>query len=98
MTGSAIFMFVLGLGTTYSRRTNRQMVQSGVKMLIYELVWNVLAMGLPTVLGQLLRGMFGLETAWDFTWEQMPILLQYINVFFIAGISYFLLAFLRWVE
>lgn len=97
MTGSAIFMFVLGLGTTYSRRTNRQMVQSGVKMLIYELVWNVLAMGLPTVLGQLLRGMFGLETAWDFTWEQMPILLQYINVFFIAGISYFLLAFLRWV-
>lgn len=44
MTGSAIFMFVLGLGSTYSKRTNGQLVQSGVKMLVYEFMWNVLAL------------------------------------------------------
>lgn len=98
MTGSAIFMFVLGLGTTYSKRTNAQLVQSGVRLLIYELLWNVLALGLPMILGQLLRGLFGLETAWAVTWERLPMMVAYINVFFIAGISYLLLALLRQIN
>ncbi len=95
MTGSAIFMFVLGLGSTYSKRTNVQLVQSGIRLLIYELVWNVLALGLPMIVGQILRGIFGLETAWAATWERLPMMIEYINVFFIAGISYLLLALLR---
>lgn len=95
MTGSAIFMFVLGLGSAYSRRTNSQLVKDGLKMLLCQLVWNVLALGLPMIIGQLLRALFGLETAWTTTWERMPMMIEYINVFFIAGISYLLLALLR---
>lgn len=98
MTGSAIFMFVLGLGSTYSRRTNAQMAMSGVKLLLWQLLWNTLAMAAPMVIGQTLRGLFGFKSAWVATWELVPIMLQYINIFFIAGMCYFLLAFLRQVK
>ena len=98
MTGSAIFMFVLGLGSTYSRRTNAQLARNGVKLMLYELMWNVLALGLPMVIAQGLRSIFGMETAWAATWERMPMMIQYINVFFIAGICYLLLALLRQIK
>lgn len=95
MTGSAIFIFVLGLGTTYSRRSNKQLAQNGGKLLVHELLWNALALCLPMILGQLVRGLFGLATAWDFTWANASIMIGYINVFFNAGIAYLLLALLR---
>lgn len=98
MTGSAIFMFVLGLGSTYSRRTNAQLVKDGAKLLLWQILWNVLAMGAPMVIAQGLRSLFGMETAWAVTWELMPVMLQYINVFFIAGMCYFLLALLRQIK
>ncbi|MGI6579308.1 MAG: hypothetical protein ACOX3H_03530 [Saccharofermentanales bacterium] len=95
MTGSAIFLFVLGLGSTYSRLTNSQLVRDGLKLLLYELIWNVLALGLPMVIGQGVRGLFGLETMWAVVWQRMPMMIEYINIFFIAGVSYLLLALLR---
>lgn len=98
MTGSAIFMFVLGLGSIYSRRTNAQMAMSGVKLLLWQLLWNIFSMTAPMVVGQILRSLFGYETAWATTYEMALIMLQYINVFFIAGMCYFLLAFLRQVK
>ncbi len=98
MTGSAIFLFVIGLGSTYSRRTNSQLVRDGLKLLLYELIWNVLALGLPMVIGQLLLSVFGLETAWDVTWQRIPMMLEYVNIFFIAGISYLLLALFRQIK
>lgn len=98
MTGSAIFMFVLGLGSTYSRRTNIQLVQDGAKLLVWQVIWNVLAMTAPMFIAQGLRGLFGLQTDWANTLASAPITLQYVNVFFIAGMSYFLLALLRWIH
>ena len=98
LTGSAIFLFVLGLGSTYSRRTNAQLVHDGLKLLVYELIWNVLALGLPMVIGQALRSLLGMETAWELTWERMPMMIEYINIFFIAGVSYLLLALLRLIQ
>ena len=98
MTGSAIFMFVLGLGSTYSRRTNVQLAINGVKLLGYELLWNALALCLPMILAQLLRSLLGLEPAWEMTWPSAGIMIQYINVFFIAGICYLLLALLRRIK
>ena len=98
MTGSAIFMFVLGLGTTYSRRSNMQLIKDGAKLLLWQVLWNVFAMALPMLAAQGLRGLFGYATDWPTTWAFMPILCQYVNVFFIAGMSYFLLALLRWIK
>jgi len=98
MTGSAIFMFVLGLGSTYSRRSNIQMVMDGAKLLLWQVLWNVFAMAAPILLAQNLRGLLGYATDWPTTWLFFPTMLQYVNVFFIAGICYFLLAALRWVK
>jgi arginine exporter protein ArgO len=95
MTGSAIFLFVLGLGSTYSRRTNSQLVRDGLKLLLYELIWNVLAIGLPMVIGQGVRGLFGMETVWAVVRQRLPVMIGYINIFFIAGVSYLLLGLLR---
>lgn len=95
MTGSAIFLFVLGLGSTYSRRTTSQLVRDGLKLFLYQLILNVLALGLPMVIGQGVRGLFGLETMWAVVWQRMPMMIEYINIFFIAGVSYLLLALLR---
>lgn len=98
MTGSAIFMFVLGLGSVYSRRTNTQLVKDGAKLLLWQVLWNVFAMAVPMLLAQILRGLFGCATDWPTTWMFMPTLFQYVNVFFIAGMCYFLLAVLRWMK
>lgn len=95
MTGSAIFLFVLGLGTAYSRRTNKQLVIDGVRLIGYEFVWNALSLAAPMIIAQFVRQIFGAQTAWEDTWARIPVLLQYINIFFMAGVCYLLLALLR---
>jgi len=95
MTGSAIFLFVLGLGTTFSRRTDQQLVHDGFHLIRLELVWNVLSLAAPMLLAQILRFIIGAETTWDAALGLMPILLPYINIFFMAGVCYLLLALLR---
>lgn len=96
LTGSTIFLFVMGLGSTYSKRTERQMAVSGLKLILWQLVWNVLALALPFLLGQGIRAVFGLSMdRWPLALGQITVLLEYINIFFIAGISYLLLALMK---
>lgn len=95
MTGSAIFLFVLGLGTTYSRRTDAQLVRDGIRLIIYEFMWNALSLAAPMIIAQALRQLFGAQTVWAETWARIPMMLQYINIFFMAGVCYLLLALLR---
>jgi len=96
LTGSTIFLFVMGLGSTYSRRTEKQMALSGLKLIAWQVIWNVFALVLPFLLGQGIRALFGLSMEmWPIAVMQSGILLQYINIFFIAGVAYLLLALLR---
>lgn len=95
MTGSAIFLFVLGLGTTYARPLTKQLVKSGVRLIILEFVWNAFSLTAPLLLGMGLRQIFGAQTNWDVVLERIPMYLQYINIFFIAGVCYLFLALLR---
>ena len=95
MTGSAIFLFVMGLGSTYSKRTEKQLAKDGIKLIVQEFIWNVLAFILPMALAQLLLMLLGEETAWDTTRDFAVMMLQYINIFFIAGVCYLLIALLR---
>ena len=84
MTGSAIFLFVLGLGSTYSKRSAWQQIGYGVKLIILEFLWNALALAAPLLLGMGLRQVASAETNWDAVLERIPMYLQYINIFFIA--------------
>ncbi len=95
MTGSAIFLFVLGLGSTYSKRSAWQQIGYGVKLIILEFLWNALALAAPLLLGMGLRQVASAETNWDAVFERIPMYLQYINIFFIAGVCYLLIALLR---
>ncbi len=95
MTGAAIFMFVLGVGTTYSGKSNKTLALYGVKLIAMEFVWNILTLALPMVLGQIVRTLVGVTPAWAETWMRVPVMVEYINVFFIAGMCYLVIAALR---
>ena len=96
LTGSTIFLFVMGLGSTYSRRSEKQMAVTGIKLIGWQIIWNVFALALPFLLGQGVRALFGLSMEmWPVAVAQTGILLQYVNIFFIAGVCYLLLALLK---
>lgn len=95
MSGAAIFIFVMGLGTTYSRNaTPAGMAKSGVRMVAYQYLNNLayiaaLLIPYPIVSGSLTeieRGNFRFL---------IEMYIQYINIFFISGIIYLVLALLK---
>ena len=95
MSGAAIFIFVMGIGTAYSRHAEpADFARSGVRMVIYQYLNNMayvaaLAVPYPFVLERLV----GTET------ENLRFLIkmymQYTNLFFITGIIYLVLALLK---
>ena len=95
MSGAAIFIFVMGLGTAYSRNaTPVGMVKSGVRMVIYQYLNNLayvaaLLIPYPFVSGRLTGA--GMD---NFNYL-VVVYIQYINIFFITGIIYLVLALLR---
>ncbi len=95
MTGAAIFMFVLGFGSVFSGRSEKVLAKTGGKLILWEFLWNALSLVLPMIIGQLLRTVSGQEPAWAETWARVPMMLGYINVFFIAGVCYLVIALLR---
>ena len=95
MTGAAIFMFVLGVGTAFSGKSDKALALYGVKLIIMEFLWNALSLALPMVLSQFFRMAAGLTPAWEETMMRVPVMLTYINVFFIAGMCYLVIALLR---
>lgn len=96
LTGTTLFMFIMGFGSTYSRRTEGQIAKDGLKMLLWQILWNLLVMALPFLIGQGVRLALGLPATDTVLFGTMfGVVCQYINVFFIAGISYLLLALMR---
>lgn len=94
MSGAAIFIFVMGFGTVYGRNvTPTGFVKSGIRMVIYQYLNNIvyvaaLLLPYPFVSGKLSENDMGsLKVI-------LGIYIQYINIFFITGIIYFVLAFL----
>ncbi len=95
MSGAAIFIFVMGVGTVYSRHAQpADFAKSGVRMVIYQYLNNIayvaaLIIPYPFVSERLV----GTET------ENLRILIkmymQYTNIFFITGIIYLVLALLK---
>ena len=95
MSGAAIFIFVMGIGTAYSRNaTPVGMAKSGVRMVVYQYLNNLvyviaLLIPYPFVSGNLTG------TGRDNFKYLTEVYIQYINIFFITGIIYFVLALLK---
>ncbi|MCM1235037.1 MAG: hypothetical protein NC489_33475 [Ruminococcus flavefaciens] len=95
MSGAAIFIFVMGIGTVYSRNaTVKAFARSGVRMVVYQYLNNlayVAALLLPYLFIAGKRTESMTETLRFFA----EIYIQYTNIFFITGIIYFVLALLK---
>ena len=95
MSGAAIFIFVMGVGTAYSRNaTPVGLAKSGVRMVVYQYLNNLayvaaLLIPYPFVSGNLT------ETGRENFKFLTEVYIQYINIFFITGIIYLVLALLR---
>ncbi len=95
MSGAAIFIFVMGIGTVYSRNaTPVGMAKSGVRMVVYQYLNNLayviaLLIPYPFVSGNLTG------TGRDNFKYLTVVYIQYINIFFITGIIYLVLALLK---
>ena len=95
MSGAAVFIFVMGIGTVYSKHTApSDFAKSGVRMVIYQYLNNIayvaaLVLPYPFVSGRLTEGMT------ENVRFLIKMYLQYTNIFFITGIIYLVLALLK---
>lgn len=95
MSGAAIFIFVMGIGTVYSKNAAPvEFVKSGIRMVVYQYLNNlayVAALFLPY---PFVRGKLS-ETGMENFRFLVEMYIQYTNIFFITGIIYLVLALLK---
>lgn len=95
MSGAAIFIFVMGIGTVYSRNAAPAgFVKSGIRMVLYQYLNNF-----AYVAALLLPFPFVYKSLSENGIENLKFLaksyIQYTNIFFITGIIYLILALLK---
>lgn len=95
MSGAAIYIFVQGFGTSYSDHlTPLHMVKRGIRLVIYQYLSNllyVIALTIPYMFTGNTLSAQGAENHDFYIW----IYSQFINIFFISGVIYLVLALLR---
>lgn len=95
MSGAALFMFVMGMGSAYSRNSGADaLAKSGVRMVVYQYLNNVLYLIALVIPYPFVKKLLGAEETEMFFWA-MEIYAQYINIFFMTGVIYLLLALLK---
>ncbi len=95
MSGAAIFIFVMGIGTVYSRNaTPAEFVKSGIRMTVYQYLNNMLYVAALLIPYPFVSGNLS-ESGTENLWFLVKIYIQYTNIFFITGIIYLVLALLK---
>lgn len=95
MSGAALFMFVMGMGSVYSRNSNAGILaKNGVKMIAYQYLNNVLYLISLVIPYPFVKNMLSEEESEMFH-LLIEIYVQYINIFFMTGVIYLLLALLK---
>ena len=99
LSGAAIFIFALGLGTVYKRtETPGGLVKRGIRLIIYQYL-NNLAYVVSAVIPFLWLSLFGDSSELkEEVLFHVRLFLPYINIFFLAGAIYLILAFLRRIK
>lgn len=95
MSGAAIFIFVMGMGTVYSKNAApSQLGRSGGCMVVYQYLNNLAYVAALLLPYPFVRGRLSDAGMQNFRFSA-GIFLQYTNIFFITGIIYLVLALLR---
>lgn len=86
LSGAAIFIFVMGMGTVYSRRSEpKTLAKNGIVMIAYQYLSNIAYVAALTLPYLFVRNRLDdKQVYYDLLLEY----LQFINIFFIAGIIY----------
>lgn len=90
LSGVAIFMFVMGMGTVYSRNSEpKALAKNGIVMIGYQYLSNLAYLAALTLPYLFVKNRLDDKQVY---YDLLPGYLQYINVFFITGIIYLALA------
>lgn len=90
LSGAAIFIFVMGMGTVYSRCSGPKMLaKNGIVMVGYQYLSNIAYAAALTLPYLFVRNRLGDKQVY---YDLLEIYLQFINIFFITGILYLALA------
>lgn len=96
-TGATLYLFAMGFGSAYSKRnTPRDLFKNGWRLLFFQLLSNVCYVSCFFVGFQLHNLLFG-EAAGsrDVYMSMISSMIRFLNIFFIAGMGYLVLALLR---
>ena len=95
MSGVAIYIFVMGFGVSYSEKaTPSDLVKRGVRMLILQYLTNLLYVISLLIPYPFVRGTLTPDGAEIFE-LLLYVYIRYVNVFFITGVIYLVLALLK---
>ena len=98
MSGAAIFIFVVGFGTVYDKKTSpSRLVKRGIRMVVYQYLTNILYVLALLIPYPFVKKAMTPEGSGAFD-ALTHIYIQYINIFFITGIIYLVLALLKKVR
>lgn len=90
LSGAAIFIFVMGLGTVYSRRSEpKTLAKSGIVMIAYQYLSNLADVAALTLPYLFIKNKLENKQLY---YVNLVIYSQYINIFFMAGIIYLVFA------
>ena len=90
LSGAAICIFVMGMGTVYSKRSEpKTLAKSGIVMIGYQYLSNIAYVAALTLPYLFVRNSLDNKQVY---FDLLPEYLQFINIFFIAGILYLALA------
>lgn len=92
-SGAPIYIFTMGMGSRYSGKTTKKMAAAGVRWILLQFLNNLgyiaaifLGLGIMSLMGSAAMDA-GLKTAKMF--------IPYLNIFFLAGATYLILALMR---
>jgi len=95
MSGAALFMFVMGMGSVYSKNSNAgSLAKNGVKMIAYQYLNNILYLIALAIPYPFVKNALS-EQESEIFYLLMEIYVQYINIFFMTGVIYLLLALFK---
>jgi len=98
MSGAALFMFVMGMGSVYSRKSDAGILaKNGAKMIAYQYLNNVLYLIALAIPYPFVKNILSGEETEMFHFL-IDVYMQYINIFFMAGVIYLLLALLKIIK
>lgn len=98
MSGAALFMFVMGLGSVYSKNSKAgDLAKNGVKMVLYQYLNNILYLIALAIPYPFVKNALS-EQESEIFYLLMEVYVQYINIFFMTGVIYLLLAFFKKIK